>query len=42
MVKIQDDFLFRMFQEIVDIDYLKCVKLWEGGAPDILILSGTK
>ena len=30
MVKIEDNFLFHMFQAILYIHYLKILKLWEG------------
>ena len=30
MIKIQDNSLFQMFQAILRIDYLKCLKCWEG------------
>ena len=33
MVKIRDGFLFHIFQAILCIDYLKCLKLWEGVGP---------
>ena len=33
MVKIQDNLFFHMFETILYIDYLKCLKLWKGVGP---------
>ena len=41
MIKIQDNFLFHMFQAILYIDYLRCLKLWEGWRRGIAELSQT-
>ena len=43
MVKIQIDFLFHMFQAILNIDYLKCIKLsWEGVGQTRMTAGGIK
>ena len=33
MIKIEDHFLFHMFQAILKIYYLECLNLWEGVEP---------